>query len=75
MVCDRISKSLSDFETELNSCKESICTRAGDEINCLKQQKTQIQNLTRDEAIDQLLKITKLDARIKTIEKFVVKLS
>lgn len=74
MVCDRISKSLDDFQAELQSCKEGICARANDEINCLEQQKIQIQHMTRDEAINQLLKITKIDARIKTIEKFVAKL-
>lgn len=75
MVCDRISKSVSDFELQLNSCRIDICNRGKDELIYLNSEKSVIESLTREEAISELLKSKKLAEKISTIENFVNSLS
>lgn len=74
MVCDRISKSVNDFNELLNICKKNICNRGQYELSYLNTEKEAIENLTKDEAISELLKSKKVVERITTIEKFVASL-
>lgn len=75
IVCDRISKSIEDFHNQLAICRNYICERGYNEIEFLYSEKTNIENLTRDEAILELLKSKKLMERISTIKKFISVLS
>ncbi|MCL2089303.1 MAG: HindIII family type II restriction endonuclease [Oscillospiraceae bacterium] len=71
MVCDRITKDISDFKAHLNNCKIDICNRGKNELEYLSSVKTEIEKLTREEAILELLKSKKILERITIIEKFV----
>lgn len=74
MVCDRISKPIESFNEQLNYCKGIIRNRGRYELEYLNTEKQEITNLTRDEAISELLKSRKVLERISTIEKFVASL-
>ena len=71
MFCERISKSMEDFENQLEICKATIRNRSVYELNYLNSEKESITSLTREEAINELLKSKKVVERISTIEKFV----
>lgn len=74
VVCDRISKTENDFEAQLNICKNNIRNRSGREIEYLNNERECIENLTKEEAISELLKSKKVMERITRIEKFVAAL-
>lgn len=71
MLCDRISKPIDSFNEQLTVCKEIIRNRGNYELAYLNTEKEAITQLTRDEAINELLKSKKVLERISTIEKFV----
>lgn len=71
MVCDRISIPIENFNEQLKICKEIIRNRGNYELEYLNTEKEAITTLTRDEAINELLKSKKVLERISTIEKFV----
>lgn len=74
MVCDRISKPIEDFLAQLSLCKERIRNRGSRELAFLNAAKEEIQSLTREEAISELLKSKRVLERISTIERFVASL-
>lgn len=74
MVCDRISKPIESFTEHLNSCKNYTRSRSQFELSYLNTEKEIITNLTRDEAISELLKSKKVMERASAIERFVVSL-
>lgn len=71
MVCDRISKPIESFNEHLNSCKNYIRSRGQFELSYLNAEKEIIINLTRDEAVSELLKSKKVIERASAIERFV----
>ena len=71
MLCDRISMPIERFNEQLNACKETIRNRGNCELEYLNTEKEEITTLTRDEAIEKLLKSKKVLERISKIEKFV----
>lgn len=75
MVCERISKNVEDFNSQLNICKKDICDRGIYELDFLNNEKDLIEKMTRDEAILELLKSRKLMERISTIKKFITSFS
>lgn len=74
IICDRISKPIESFNEQLITCKDTIRNRGNYELTYLNTQREIITNLTRDEAISELLKSKKVLERISTIEKFVASL-
>lgn len=71
ILCDRISVSVENFNSQLDICKDIIRNRGNYELTYLNTKKEEITTLTRDEAIAELLKSKKVLERISTIEKFV----
>lgn len=71
MVCDRISKPISDFIGTLDSCKEYIRQRGRREIVFLNAEKMYIENLSKEDAIQELLKSKKVLEKIETIERLI----
>lgn len=71
MMCDRISQPIESFSRQLNDCKQTIRNRGRDELEYLYDRRDEINNLTREEAIEELMKSRKVLERISTIEKFV----
>lgn len=71
ILCERISKNIEDFYTELELCIQNICARGNNELLFLNKEKEIIENLTREQAIQKLLKSEKINERISTIEKFI----
>jgi len=71
IVCDRIGKTIEDFEHHLEQCKLIIRSRGGNELMYLNEERNLILNLTREEAISQLLSTKKVSERISTIEKYI----
>ncbi|MBQ7913146.1 MAG: HindIII family type II restriction endonuclease [Clostridia bacterium] len=71
MVCNRIGKDIEDFKVQLEYCKSIIRNRSGSELAYLNEERNSILNLTREEAISQLLSSKKVSERISTIERFI----
>lgn len=71
MICDRISKPISEFQYKLNECRTSIELRGKFELSFLETTKKEVEKLTREEAIIELLKSRKIQERITTINKFI----
>lgn len=70
ITCDRISRSSEDFDNHLKSCKEYIRYRGNSELRFLKAERDSILEMTREQAISELLESKKVNQRIATIEKF-----
>ena len=70
ITCDRISRSPEDFDNHLKSCKEYIRYRGNSELQFLKAERDSILEMTREQAITELLNSKKVNQRIGTIEKF-----
>ncbi len=70
-VCKRIGKTPQDFCNLLQSCKQNIVERAEKELKFLNEEKKSVENLTREEAIFELLKSKKITEKISTIKKFI----
>lgn len=71
MVCDRIGKTVDDLQLQLEACKNIIRNRGESELAYLNQERDTILNLSREEAISQLLGSKKVSERISTINKFI----
>lgn len=71
MLCDRISLPIEKFNEHLKTCKNNIQNRGKIELLYLNDEQNKVRNLTRDEAIKELLKNKKIDGKIVTIEKFI----
>lgn len=67
MVCDRISATSNDFETQLSTCKSYIFERSNDEIAILKTEIHHIEGYTKEQAIMELIKSRKLNEKISAI--------
>lgn len=67
MVCDRISVTLDGFEKQLDECKSYILERSNDEITILKTEIQIIEEYTKEQAIEELIKSRKLNEKISAI--------
>lgn len=71
VLCERISLTTNDFDIYLKKCKNIICERGSNELVFLNNEASEINKMTKDQAISELLKCKKISERISTIEKFV----
>ena len=62
------------FVNHFNNIKKSIVHRGGEEINYYNSEIARIQNLSRENAINELLISMKLVSKIETIQKFINKI-
>ena len=67
MVCDRISVTPDGFEKQLDECKSYILERSNDEITILKTEIQIIEEYTKEQAIEELIKSRKLNEKISAI--------
>ncbi len=70
MICDRLSIELEVLTDKLNSYKINIKNRSKSELKYLKNELKTIQNLSKDEAITELIKYSKLNEKINAIESY-----
>ena len=75
MICDRISKPLDDFTRHLTECQGYIFSRSKCELQYLMSEKELLENLTREQAIAELLGRRKILERIRSIKQFVKMMS
>ncbi len=73
-VFTRISKTKEDFISFLNEYKKQIIERGIAEISFLNIEKRSIEQLSREEAIEKLIKNKKYNERISTINKYICSL-
>ena len=67
MLCDRISTTLMEFDSQLNICKKHIVKRSDNEITTLKNEINNIEEYTKEKAIEELIKSKKLNEKISAI--------
>ncbi|MDE8032390.1 HindIII family type II restriction endonuclease [Erysipelothrix rhusiopathiae] len=75
LVCARIGRTMGDFEVYLNDCKTSITSRANLEIDVLNQKISKIKELTHQQAIDELLKMSNIEGKKTIVNAFKRKFS
>lgn len=67
MVCDRVSALTDDFDRLLRSCRKHIILRSDDELSFIMEEIHQIQQYSRDKAIEELIKAKKLNEKMSSI--------
>ena len=73
-VAKKINKDIKRFDKLLNQYKTVIKERGKLEIECCQKRLDEIDSLTREQAIKQLKKETKLEERIKVIKGYILSL-
>lgn len=73
-VAKKINKDIGSFDELLNQYKTVIKERGKLEIECCQKRLDEIDSLTREQAIKQLKKETKLEERIKVIKGYILSL-
>lgn len=71
IVAKKLGISIDDFAQKLQQCKVEIVQRGGDEVRYCNDKINDIKKLTRDEAISELIKETKLKEKISVIKSFI----
>lgn len=71
IVSKKLGFSEEQFTRSLNQCKLSIIARGSTEITYCENKIERIKNLTKEEAINELIKETKLEEKINVINSFI----
>lgn len=73
---DYIAKTynIKDFEKKLKSYKNRIIERSDDEISYYKNEMAKFKNLSKEEAIERLIKEAKLEEKLNAIKTFISKM-